>query len=270
MTAMLSVPGSPVLSRRAGRHGVRCTATLGALRGERCSIPVFHGKRVYGMEMAAGLLAPAVTVAAWCIAASVLLLAAWRAPWRALLAVSARQHVLFAGVMSLALLWAVDFHPAPGITLHYLGMTTATVLFGWALAVLAGLAALLVLVLTGVADAAALPLTWLLTAVLPALTITGLLWLLERTRLRNLFFFLLGIGFAGAMLTTVVLALAALAVLAVAGQATLANAALAHAPLLLLLMFSEGFINGAAITTITVYFPHMVRGFNEERFLGEP
>jgi len=66
------------------------------------------------------------------------------------------------------------------------------------------------------------------------------------------------------------LTVAGLAVLALAGQTLLVAEAIEHAPLLLLLLFSEGFLNGAALTTITVYFPQMVRGFNEERFLGEP
>jgi uncharacterized membrane protein len=222
------------------------------------------------MEIDHALLPPLLLSAAHVVALLVLLAALWQSPWRALFSVAARQHVFFAGVFSLVVLWAMAFHPAPGITLHYLGMTAATLVFGWALASLAGALALLVLVLLQQAALDVLPLTWLLTAVVPALTVTGLLWLLERSRVRNLFVFLLGVGFAGAMLTTLVLALTGLGMLALAGQAALVAAALEHAPLLLLLLFSEGFLNGAATSTITVYFPQMVRGFNEERFLGEP
>lgn len=222
------------------------------------------------MEIHSTLLTPALLAAATVLATILFALALWRSPWGALLAVSARQHVFFAGVFSLSILWAMDFHPAPGITLHYLGMTTATLLFGWALASLAGACALIVMLLFGNAQWMALPLTWLLTCVCPALTVTVLLWLLERSRIRNLFVFLLGVGFAGAMVTTLTLAISALVVFALAGQGALLDAAFAHAPLLLLLMFSEGFLNGAATSTITVYWPHMVRGFNEERFLGEP
>jgi len=222
------------------------------------------------MEIQSTLLSPALLAAAHALALVLLLLALWQAPWRALFSVGARQHAFYAGVFSLCVLWAMDFHPAAGITLHYLGMTTATLLFGWALAGVAGACALLVLALFGKLEPAVLPLTWLLTVICPALTVTALLALLERTRLRNLFVFLLGIGFAGAMLTTVTLAISGVLVLALAGQQELVDAALAHAPLLLLLVFSEGFLNGAATSTLTVYWPHLVRGFNEERFLGEP
>lgn len=221
------------------------------------------------MEISPSLLSADALSLARILAALALLAALWRAPWRALFAVSARQHVFFAGVFALVILWSIAFHPAAGITLHYLGMTTATVLFGWALASLAGGLALGVLVLIGKGDAAALPLAWLLTAVVPALAISGLLWLLERSRVRNLFVFLLGVGFGGGMVAALALVLASLAVLAAGGQAALAASALDHVALLPLFLFSEGFINGAAVSTITVYFPHMVRGFNEDRFLGE-
>lgn len=222
------------------------------------------------MEIDTALLPTPLHAALSALALLALSVAAWQAPWRALLAVGSRQHVFFAGVFSLVVLWAMAFHPAPGITLHYLGMTTASLLFGWALASVAGALALLVLVLLQQASLEALPVTWLLTAVVPALTVSGLLWLLERSRVRNLFVFLLGVGFAGAMVTTLALAVSGLAVLALAGQQAMVDDALAHAPLLLLLLFSEGFLNGAATSTITVYWPHMVRGFNEDRFLAEP
>lgn len=222
------------------------------------------------MEIDRALLTAEALLLVRGLAAIALLAACWLTPWRALLAVGARQHTFFAGVLSLVVLWAMAFHPAAGITLHYLGMTAMTLLFGWALAVLAGALALLALVLLQQAALEVLPLTWLLTAVVPALTTSALLYWLERSRVRNLFVFLLGIGFAGAMFTSVALALTGLIVLALLGQQALVSAAFENAPLLLLLMFSEGFINGAAVSTITVYFPQAVRGFNEDRFLAGP
>lgn len=222
------------------------------------------------MEIDLSLLSADAQALARILAVLALLAALLRAPWRALFAVSVRQHVFFAGVLSLVILWSIALHPTPGITLHYLGMTTATVLFGWALASLAGALALGVLLALGRGSVDALPLAWLLTAVVPALVISGLLWLLERSRVRNLFVFLLGIGFGGGMVAALALVLAGLAMLAFGGQQALVATAFDHVALLPLFLFSEGFINGAAVSTITVYFPQVVRGFNEDRFLGEP
>lgn len=222
------------------------------------------------MELSVALLSPAFHLGACVVAALLLALALWTAPWRALLAVSARQHLFFAVLVSLVILWAIAFRPTQGVVLHFLGMTTVTVLLGWSLATLAGALALVALALLGRQELAALPVTWLLTAVAPASAIAGLLWLLERSRVRNLFVFLLGVGFGGGMVAALALVTAGLLALVLAGQGELAGHALDHVALLPLFLFSEGFINGAAVSTLTVYFPHLVRGFNEERFLGEP
>lgn len=222
------------------------------------------------MEISASLLTPAVQRLALVLALAVFALAVLRAPWRALLAVAARQHVLFACVLALALLWSIAFRPVAGIELHLLGMTAVTLLFGWALASLAGAATLGLLLLAGRQAPDALPLAWLLGVVVPALTVTLLVHWLERSRVRNLFVFLLGVGFGGAMLTVLATALAGLAVLWAGGQQVLVGEALAQAAMLPLFLFPEGFINGAAVSTLTVYFPQVVRAFNEERFLGGP
>lgn len=221
------------------------------------------------MEIDPQLLTPAVALSTRVLAACALLLALYLAPWRELHAVPARQHLFFLVALSLAILWLASFHPVGGITLHLLGMSTATLLLGGALAMLAALLAQLFLVVLGQAQLDALPLAWLLTAVVPALTTLALLRLLSRLRQRNLFVFLLGLGFFGAMATVLTVALAGLLVLALGGQADLAGEALGYVTMLPLLMFPEGFVNGAATSTLTVYFPHLVRGFDEDRFLGE-
>lgn len=221
------------------------------------------------MEIDPHLLTPAVTLSARVLAAGVLLLALYAAPWRQLRAVPARQHLFFLVALALAALWLASFRPAAGILLHLLGMSTATLLLGGVLATLAALLALLFLVALGQTPLDALPLAWLLTAVVPALTTTALLRLLAWQGHRNLFMFLLGLGFFGAMTSVLTVALAGLAVLALGGQPALVDAALAQATLLPLLLFAEGFVNGAATSTLTVYFPHLVRGFDEDHFLRE-
>lgn len=221
------------------------------------------------MEIDPHLLTPAVTLSARVLAVGVLLLALYAAPWRQLRAVPARQHLFFLVALALAALWLASFRPAAGILLHLLGMSTATLLLGGVLATLAALLALLFLVALGQTPLDALPLAWLLTAVVPALTTTALLRLLAWQGHRNLFMFLLGLGFFGAMTSVLTVALAGLAVLALGGQPALVDAALAQATLLPLLLFAEGFVNGAATSTLTVYFPHLVRGFDEDHFLRE-
>ncbi|MFZ5722433.1 MAG: energy-coupling factor ABC transporter permease [Pseudomonadota bacterium] len=221
------------------------------------------------MEIDVSLLPQGMNAALGALAAAVLLLVLYVAPWRQLRAVPMRQHLFFLVTLCLALLWAGSFRPATGITLHLLGMTAATLLLGGALATLAALLALLFLALLERAAFPALPLGWLLSAVVPAFTVSLLLRLPARFGFSNLFVFLLGIGFAGAMVSVLAVALCGLLVLAAAGQEALVAAALRHATMLPLLLFPEGFLNGAVVSMLTVYFPHLVRGFDENRFLGD-
>lgn len=216
------------------------------------------------------LLTAGVAFAAGLLALLTLLAALWRAPWAALRVAPVRQHLWFLVVLSLVVLWLMSFRLTDGVTLHLLGMTVATALLGVALSVLAGLAALLVLVAAERLALPALPMAWLLGVVVPALATGALLTLLARSRLRNLFVFLLGIGFVGGMVSVLATLLATALVLVLSGQGELLAVALPQVALLPLLLFPEGFINGAALSTLTVYFPHLVRGFDEERFLAPP
>lgn len=220
------------------------------------------------MEIAPHLLTPTILTLALWFGAATLLFVLWQAPWRALLAVSARQHLFFVVMFALLVLWLASFRPTYGLSLHLLGMTTATLLLGGALASLAGLLALCGLVLIERATWPGLPLAWLLGVIVPALTTALLLRALAYFGFRNLFVFMLGLGFAGAMVSVLVVAAAGLLILAAAGQQALVATAFEHVSMLPLLLFPEGFINGAMLSAITVYFPHLVRGFDEDRFLG--
>lgn len=222
------------------------------------------------MRIDPALLTPAVHIAAAVLALLALAVALRAAPWRALHAVPVRQHLLFLCVLALVVLHLMAFRPVPGISLHLLGMTAITALLGTSLATLAGLLAITVLALAGQQSWSGVPLSWLLGVVVPALATGGLLALLARSRVRNLFVFLLGIGFGGGMVAVLATALAGMLVLLLAGQGVLASAGWSHIAMLPLFLFPEGFVNGAALSTLTVYFPHLVRGFDEERFLEPP
>ncbi|MCV6605417.1 MAG: hypothetical protein OIF34_08930 [Porticoccaceae bacterium] len=54
----------------------------------------------------------------------------------------------------------------------------------------------------------------------------------------------------------------------ISGDATLVKIADTYLPWILLITFPEGFINGIIASGVTVYLPHWVRSFDEERYLG--
>ena len=80
---------------------------------------------------------------------------------------------------------------------------------------------------------------------------------------------MLGAGFGGGLLAALAMALAALALLWLSGQQDWVTAALANWPLIFLLMFPEGFINGMIVTTLTVFYPDLVKTFDERHYLED-
>ena len=205
-------------------------------------------------------------MASWCVAAVLLLLAAVRAPWRAFLAVPQRQHALFAGLVVLCLLWSFRYEVLPGLYAHPLLLMTSTLIFGWSLSLLTGALALVLVAVVNGNPWLALPLDWLLAVALPATLCFALMRALYRLRLRNLFFYILGLGFFG----TIAVTLFNCALIAIFLQSTQSpffmDQLWEQGAFVVPLLYSEGFLNGLLVTVITVYAPDLVKTFDENYF----
>lgn len=207
---------------------------------------------------AANLSAEHLHLALWlCVAAYVPALIT--APWRSLLASNERQHMFLATALLLPLLWLMRFEMPGGVQLHLLGMTTVTLVFGWQLGLVLGAMSGLVLLALGSWSPALLALNLVLTVLLPTLVTVTLLWLINRLRRTNLFVYLLGLGFAGGGLSL-------FASLQAGGW--LMGPDFDHA-VTLLLIFPEGFLNGTLVTALAVFYPRIMRTYDETRYLDE-
>lgn len=200
-----------------------------------------------------------------------LLWSLWRAPWRALRQRPERVHLVAGGAVACLLLWLLNIHLVDGMTLHLLGITTLTLAIGWCFTLLAGTAMVI-----GFSVIQSAPWAWnavamsvLLTVIAPATVSWILARALYRPRLRHPFVYILGAGFLGGGL--VVLAIAALVYALLAWQGLSAMLATAHdfMPLLPLLMFSEGFINGMCVAALAVYYPGALLTFDDAFYLGD-
>ena len=197
-----------------------------------------------------------------------LLLALLRAPWRLLLSASIRSHLLLGTTVLLTFFWQMSAPMAPEVQLHLLGMTTVTLLLGAPLAILAGsLAAAGVTALSGGEAAQVLPHA-LVNATVPALTTHALLHLILRHGPRNIFMYMLGVGFFGGGLTMLAVLLSTAVLLALMGQAHVMTDWLS--PLMLLAIFPEGFLNGAVVSSLAVYKPDWLKTFDDKHFLDGP
>ena len=93
-------------------------------------------------------------------------------------------------------------------------------------------------------------------------------WLRRRPQ-SNLFIYLLGAGFGGGALSALGLAAGGLLLLESSGDHSRVMAALENWPLMTLIMFPEGFINGMVLSVIVVLNPEAVKTFDSDKYMGE-
>ncbi|MEE4144807.1 MAG: energy-coupling factor ABC transporter permease [Halieaceae bacterium] len=196
-------------------------------------------------------------------------LSAWYAPWRSVLRVSARQHLLLGGVCACVVLWLMSVHIVDNLWLHFLGITALVTLVGLRFALLVGAVATLLFALLIRQPLAGVPLAWLTTVAAPALVSRLVVYRVRGLRSNNLFLYLLGVGFAGGILAMLAAVGTGLALLWLCGQQPWVIEAVRNWPLLMLILFPEGFINGMMVTTLTVFYPQLVKTFDETHYLGD-
>lgn len=221
------------------------------------------------MHLPPQLLPWAVTAGGFALFLFGLAAALLTANWGALRSQPGRVHLVAGGAVACLLLWLMDLHLVDGLRLHFLGITTLTLVVGWSFAVIGATAALLVFyLLKGGAWSGFCP-SAVFTVLVPATLSWLLARLLYRPRLRHPFIYILGAGFAGGGLVILFLALIALGLFAASGMTERVAAMLQWWPLLFLVMFSEGFINGMCVSALAIFYPDWVKTFDDRFYLGD-
>lgn len=221
------------------------------------------------MQFKAVLFSGFLLQLAWLLAGVLLLAALRRAPWRAVLTVPLRQHALFAAIVLLGLIWSFRFEVVPGFHCHPFLMTTLTLVFGWSFALLGGALVALLVAVVGRADLHALPLDWLLTVALPVTLAYGLMRIQYRLPMRNLFFYILGLGFFGTIAITLFTCGTVWLLLASTQTPTFMEMLWDKSAVVVPLLYAEGFLNGVLVTSITVFLPDLVKTFDDRHFFDQ-
>lgn len=225
--------------------------------------------RIAGMQFNIPLESASCVALAMLLVSIAALLALWNAPLRALSAASERQHLWFASTLALGLIWNWGPEVMPGVHVHLLLLLAYTAVFGWSLAIIGGMLASVAHWVYQGWPPGGLPLTLLFQVVVPATLSFGVVSWVLRLRTRNLFFYILGAGFFGAMAVRIVTAVLLGGYLAVF-EWPLAEALWEHSSVYWLMVYSEGFLNGMLLTSITVFKPDLVKTFDDEKYLGKP
>lgn len=194
-------------------------------------------------------------------------LALYTAPWFALRSTKALQHLFFGAAVALVLLWSLRAGLSSGLSVHFLGMTSATLLFGWNLGLVAGALALFGTTVIGLEAWQVLPVNLLCFVVIPVI-FTHLLWCLVEWKLpKNFFIYLLLCGFLGGGLAAVAGGLSMALLLGFAEIYSWGRIFDEYVRYLPLILFPEGFLNGVIMTSFMVYYPDWVRTFDARRYL---
>lgn len=180
------------------------------------------------------------------------------------------QHLLYGAIPGLGLMWSLKAGLSPGLEIHFLGMTTLTLIFGWDLAICAGTIALAGLTLPGKESLQLMPVTGIWLVVVPALVTKGILVVVEWRLPRNLFVYLLLVAFFGGGVATATGGTGLVLTLIAADLHTVEKVIDEYWLLLPLIMFPEALLNGILMTGMLVYFPDWVRTFDARRYLDSP
>ena len=192
----------------------------------------------------------------------------WRAPWRLWARSQTRQHLGFGAVLGMGVFGALSVNVEQVFYFHPLLITSSVFVFGLRISlVLMGLALIITHLVKSI-PFANLGVNYLLAVLVPATFNRLGLWCIERIHIKNVFVYILGGGFVGGMLTMlVVMAMGYLVTAAIGGAVFERYQANLLVPLLLI--FPEGFLNGAIVSTLTIFAPHLVKTYDDHFYLDE-
>jgi len=202
----------------------------------------------------------------WFMFAATVALAVWRAPWYHLKEAES-LHILLAMIVGIMVIWALKAGLTAGLSIHLLGTTLLTLMFGWAFAILGILVVLLAHAIQSGHGWAALPVNTLMLGALPALTSYLIFRGVDRFLPNNFFVYIFLNAFFGAGLAVASAVFATSIVHIVSGAYPASLVWYSYTRYVLLVMFPEGFITGMLMTLFIAYRPEWVSTFDDDRYI---
>ncbi|MGF1910968.1 energy-coupling factor ABC transporter permease [Vibrio kasasachensis] len=180
---------------------------------------------------------------------------------------SSFQHLTFAICFILFLLWSAEAGIKIGLGIHFLGLTCLTLMYGWRIAYLVCWPIVSCLVLFGPLSLASMGQFLLLSCFVPILTSYGIFLISYHFLPRNIFVYIFVAGFInGAISGSIHLLVTGLFYL-LTGVYSWPTIVDNYLLFMVLLAFPEGFLNGIAITVLTVFKPEWLRTFSDRDYI---
>ncbi|MCC4274516.1 energy-coupling factor ABC transporter permease [Marinomonas communis] len=218
------------------------------------------------MNFAQGLFNSGFEWFGWIIAVLSLVIGLLKVSWRSALGDSSLQNRFLGCVVGLAFLWQMSVNLNIGVIIHFMGMTTLTLFFGWPLALLAGFIAQLVDLLWHLEQWPVFGLNYLFNVLIPVVVTWWAHLKIEQFKPSNPFVFILGTGFFGCVLSTTVTTLVAMLSVFLFSEIKLTLNFDEYLGYLPIFVFPEAVVNGMFISATTILHPQVVMAFNEERY----
>jgi len=177
------------------------------------------------------------------------------------------QHLTYAVMFALVLLWSAQASVKDGLQIHFLALTTLTMMFGWRSAFMLTIPVSFALVIVGKLALFALPEFLLLSSLVPILISYAVFSLSYHYLPRNIFVFIFVAGFFNGGLTgSLHLAINAGYQLNLGNHdwKTILDNYLIFVPLL---AFPEGLLNGMALAILSVFKPEWLRVFSDRDYI---
>lgn len=176
-------------------------------------------------------------------------------------------HVLLGATVAVLLVWTLQAGFAQGLSLHLLGATLLTLMFGWRFAFLALSVVLLGTTANGMGGWLVFPLNGLLLVAAPVLISQGIFRFADRKLPNHFFIYIFLCAFFGAAAAMGTVGVLSTAVLQLSGVYTFEYINYNYLRYFPLLMFPEAFITGMVMTLLVVYYPRWVSTFDDARYL---
>ncbi|ADP99743.1 Uncharacterized membrane protein [Marinobacter sp. DSM 26671] len=186
--------------------------------------------------------------------------------WPALRKDNALQHSFFGAAVVLGFVWQLRAGISPGLAIHIFGITVITLMLGWALAVLAGLLALVITVITGREPLIMFAANGLITVMVPAIVSHGIMLWERRRDFRNFFAYIFFCGFFGAGISVAAAGGVMCLMLWSSGVYTFDQLVHEYIRYLPLFMIPEGFVNGTFVTGLMVFHPDRLTTLDQRRY----
>lgn len=226
-----------------------------------------YGESVVSIE--SGLLPIWFVYSLFLPSALILSWALYRVNWQALRDQSVLQHVFYSACVALAVLWSIRAGLSSGLGIHFMGLTAATLVMGWPLALIAGALGLLGVSIIGLEAYSAFAVNFVVSVALPVCTSYWVLRFVQYKLPANPFVYIFLCGFfngAIAILCVACVTSFMLGLLDVYSWDAVYEEYFQYLPLML---FPEAFINGMVVAGVMGTFPHLLSSFNVEKYFSD-